>query len=1068
MNDLILSYDAEKNYDKITEKASEMSAENCEQANVAHAVGKAYEKKKFFTQSLPWYIREYELAPTDEVLGTVIGIYLTVGRYDEAQTFLSKAVTDPDGYYFRAALCELSMRTGEPAEKQIEYIEQFLDVQYEESYMICLAALYINEGREKEASRICKKVIRLFINGESAEYAEKLLEEIRSGNGSKYVKENPWKKNSVFKHLCFGDELPHTKDTFSISAEKSHNPPINSESTSDKGVSLSIGKKKNTDSNRANKISPIVEKSMENIIGMNTLRTMMNNILNMLQTEKKRGCFEAIFKNNLIILGPDGSGKTTAAAAACRAFKSMGIIAADEPVVADYDSLLGETAEETHANVENLFTQAENCCILIDNIHEFDDTGAYSGGFQLLDQLVKAYKAAEGRIPFIITGSEEEVNELLNKKKNLRELFNMPRIILDGYSVDELVKIAYKIAEEKGFVLSDDAVTALKLRLEHISSQPDFMYSRDLERLINNAFINQANRISRKRRPSENDYYLIIAEDFGNSEEAETVEELLEQLDKMTGLSQVKAQVRRIVNHMQVQKLQKSFNIAQSDNHGTLHLVFAGNAGTGKTTVARIIGKIYKRLGVLPSGQLIECTRRDLVSQYVGATAPLVQQKIKEAMGGILFIDEAYTLCRDENDTFGKEAIEALLTDIENHRDNLMVILAGYSDEMDKFMNQNQGLRSRIPTNIVFDDYTVEEMIEIFRQNIKKAGKFLDTGLENDVAELIKSESQKKDFGNARGVRNITNAVILNMENRIGETDFSTLSKNDFLVIKKEDLKLTDTKTEQKKTVREYLEELNSLTGLASVKEKVNKIIASVKMNKDREAMGMASNGFGTLHMIFKGNAGTGKTTVARIIGSIYRELGVLKTGQLVECGRSDLVAGYSGQTSLKTKAKIQEALGGVLFIDEAYSLAEDSFGKEAIDTLVADVENYRSELMVIIAGYSDDMDIFLSKNQGLNSRFPNEIIFEDYSVNEMLSIFNGMLASKGLTAENEVFPLIRSLIEHESQRADFGNARGIRNLVQKIMENQNFRLYNESLSGKELTEKDYRIITKTDLPVLN
>ena len=201
---------------------------------------------------------------------------------------------------------------------------------------------------------------------------------------------------------------------------------------------------------------------------------------------------------------------------------------------------------------------------------------------------------------------------------------------------------------------------------------------------------------------------------------------------------------------------------------------------------------------------------------------------------------------------------------------------------MEKFMDQNQGLRSRIPTNIHFDDYSVEEMIEIFRQNIKKAGKILDTGLEKDVAELISSESRKQDFGNARGVRNITNAVILNMENRIGETDFSTLSKNDFIIIKKDDLNLAEEKCGQSKTAQKYLDELYALTGLASVKEKVSRIIATVKTNKDRKAKGMASNGFGTLHMVFKGNAGTGKTTVARIIGSIYRELGVLKTGQLI------------------------------------------------------------------------------------------------------------------------------------------------------------------------------------------
>lgn len=1064
MNDRIFSYNKNKDYDRIAEIAANMVPLDCFFPEEAHIIAKAYEKLNAFSQSLVWYKREYELMPSDEILGAVIGIYLTIRKFDDAKAFLSSAASDRNGFYYRAACCELAFRTGASDAERIECLESFLDIQYEETYMLRLAMLYINSGREKEASRLCKKVIRLFISGSSVDYAEKLLESIKNGNASSFILTNPWTTDSVFKHISFDLNAAPPKDIFIGKApDNSKAAPSSAEKPLEKSASPAVSKEK--EEKPKAKIPMVIRSSMENVIGMDSLRTRLNDILNLIQAGKKRAAFDSVFKNNLVIVGPDGSGKTTAAMAACRALCKLGITDSEEPVIADYYELMGKDDTETHDNITELFRKAENSCILIDNIHEYDHSSAYPKELEILDMLVKAHKAAEGKVPFIITGNESEVNDLLGKKKQLAALFDLPHIVLDGYTVDELTEIAAKIAEDKGFILCDEASAVLKAKLEYLSGQSDFMYSKTLEQIIGNALISQANRISKKRHPSEKDCYVITAEDLGEANDTETVEELLAELDNMTGLKEVKEQVHKLVNHIKFKEIQQSRDIRPADT-GTLHLVFAGNAGTGKTTVARLLGRIYKKLGVLPSGHLVECTRRDLVAQFVGGTAPLVRDKVNEAMGGILFIDEAYTLCKDQYDTYGKEAIDSLLTDIENNRDSFMVILAGYSDDMEKFMDQNQGLRSRIPTKITFEDYTVDEMVRIFTKNISDRGRILDVGLENEVRSLIESQSKKKDFGNARGIRNLTDAVILNMENRVCDMDASSIFKNDLLIIRKQDITSLNKGSEGRKTVLEYLDELNSLTGLASVKEKVSRIVASVKMNKDREALGIGSNGYGTLHMVFKGNAGTGKTTVARIIGNIYRELGVLKTGQLIECGRSDLVAGYSGQTALKTKAKIQEAVGGVLFIDEAYALAGDSYGKEAIDTLVADIENLRSELMVIIAGYSEDMDIFLSQNQGLSSRFPNEIIFEDYSVDEMVSIFKNMISANKLMLDSSAEPIIRQIIGQRASASDFGNARGVRNLTQEIMENQNLRLYKKSISGECLTEQDYRTITKDDILV--
>ena len=203
------------------------------------------------------------------------------------------------------------------------------------------------------------------------------------------------------------------------------------------------------------------------------------------------------------------------------------------------------------------------------------------------------------------------------------------------------------------------------------------------------------------------------------------------------------------------------------------------------------------------------------------------------------------------------------------------------------------------------------------------------------------------------------------------------------------------------------------------------------------------------------------------MLGEIYKALGVLSSGHLVECDRSGLVGQYIGSTAIKVKEKVQEALGGVLFIDEAYALAkggENDFGKEAIDTLVADIENYRKDLMVIIAGYSEDMDVFLRQNQGLSSRFSNEIMFEDYSEDELLSIFKGNLASRGMRMAEELECYARAMIVKYGKASDFGNARGVRNLVDKLSEQRNVRIAGIMKSGRRPTTEELQTVLEEDL----
>ena len=251
--------------------------------------------------------------------------------------------------------------------------------------------------------------------------------------------------------------------------------------------------------------------------------------------------------------------------------------------------------------------------------------------------------------------------------------------------------------------------------------------------------------------------------------------------------------------------------------------------------------------------------------------------------------------------------------------------------------------------------------------------------------------------------------------------------------------------------------ELDSYIGLEAVKQEVRNLINMVTVHQMREKNGLPNTDL-SLHMVFSGNPGTGKTTIARIMARIYHSLGILSKGQLVEVDRSGLVAGYVGQTAIKTSKVIEKAMGGVLFIDEAYALnggSENDFGQEAIDTILKAMEDHRDDLVVIVAGYDDLMEDFIHSNPGLESRFNRFLHFEDYTPDEMMGIF-AMQCKKGCyTLEEDAEERVRAFIQEANDGGiSFGNARGVRNLFEKILVQQANRLAAmESVSREDLME---------------
>ena len=525
----------------------------------------------------------------------------------------------------------------------------------------------------------------------------------------------------------------------------------------------------------------------------------------------------------------------------------------------------------------------------------------------------------------------------------------------------------------------------------------------------------------------------------------ESVEEVLAELDSLVGLEEVKSEVRKIVNLAKVNEARRAQGLKVPPM--TYHMVFTGNPGTGKTTVARIVARAFRALGIAKTGQLVETDRSGLVGRYEGETAVKTNAKIDEAIGGILFVDEAYQLVSGENDDYGKEAIATLLKRMEDDRDRLIVIAAGYTDEMRDFLDANSGLRSRFPRMIEFADYTAPELAAIFRSMAKKnefaLAPDLDAGLDAAIAKL--TAKRDRTFGNARFVRQLFEDATARQATRLAES--GELDAEALKTLALADLSAGERKEDiRAPKIEDVLAELDSLVGLQPVKDEVRRLVATVRANKLRAEKGLENNVTMSYNFVFTGNPGTGKTTVARILGKAFRALGVLERANFVETDRSGLVAKYEGQTAAKTNKLIDSAAGGILFIDEAYQLNQgenDQYGAEAVATLLKRMEDARGSMVVIIAGYKEKMKRFMAINSGLESRFNRTVEFPDYSAKELAEVYRSMAkkAKYRLSDDTErwLLPYISMLTEKRDK--NFGNARWARNLFEKSVERQSLRV---------------------------
>ena len=668
----------------------------------------------------------------------------------------------------------------------------------------------------------------------------------------------------------------------------------------------------------------------------------------------------------------------------------------------------------------------------------------YNGESPELDLLFSRMHDRPTSMPtVIVTGLRREFEDYLADKPEVAAMFEF-RFDLKPFSEKHLCEVTqYLLKKNFKFDITPEALKRLEGHYEWMmrkgggTDNNGLLCELKAQELVVNALLRSGKRVE------EQD---VKGEVFVPRTEAE----IWAELDGFVGLESVKEEIHKIID-----------NVKETQREGGPgarprlydHYIFTGNPGTGKTTIARIFADILGATGVLPKGQYVEVAAKDMISEYIGGTERNVQDYVDRAMGGVLFIDEAYGF-NDQH--FGKAGIDKLVPILENKKGEFVCIAAGYRDDMKEFLKMNTGLPSRFNKQIEFPDYNAKELELIFLSMAKKKGFRLDEEATDKLhIEFENMYNRRGDtFGNAREVRNLLDRAIERRRMRHRTMSEEEITREGKLLTYSD---IAGEGVNKVVDIQEVMKELDELVGLDNVKQSLRDLAATIRREQKLAQSKNRTPNINISHYLFLGNPGTGKTTVARLMGKILHSLGVIASPDVYEVKREDLAGQYVGETAPKTRAVVMKAMGAVLFIDEAYSLNSggmNDYGREVINTLTPILEDYKNKFVCIAAGYTRDMMEFLAQNKGLASRFDEKIYFDDYTPDELYRIFVSMATKKEFLLDDEALVAVKNLLGQAYARRDesFGNARTVRKTLDRAVKNLSSRVaFDETLGEEEL-----------------
>ena len=805
---------------------------------------------------------------------------------------------------------------------------------------------------------------------------------------------------------------------------------------------------------------PLVSQNLlDRLIGLDDVKQQLKTIVDTYTfLRSRKDIAQARVSVNAIIIGETGTGKTALAEILRDYFYQNKIIARPKLTMVDavdYQRFVDKWDD----NIK----KAKDGILFFDNVQKLLPD-KYSNQVNPLDKLFVEMDKWEDNPIVIMSGLPKGLDDFLENNPAVTNRFKYTfRLPSPGYP--ELTDIC-KMSLKTRYGITDftpEADDQLKRFFKYQVKIKDetFGYAHLATKTAEDIFTQFITRGAQATVVEKSDIKGYVPEE-------RSIEDILKDLDNFIGMSEVKSAVREIAYAVQNAVQRQERGLGEQEKM-SMHIILTGNPGTGKTTIARKLGEILAAIGYLDSGHVVEVDRAKMVSPYQGETPKVVDRLCDKAMGGILFVDEAYTLApvssAGDRDNQGAQALEKLMKRMEDDRGKFVVIAAGYRTEMENLFRINPGFRSRFNYFLNIEDYSPDELYQIMLVFAKAKKYIFSPQAEALTKKMIqeKYDSRGKDFANGRTMRSLFDQICKKQAQRLQGADISSMSNEQLMTIEDQDVPYEAPKTVDYK---ECLKALDGLVGLGGVKKEISNLAAFLNLQIKRGE----NNTFQGKHYVFTGNPGTGKTTVARIMTDVFKTLGIVSRGQLVEADRAKLVAGYSGQTAIKTNQLVDEAIGGVLFIDEAYTLKSndsDSFGAEAIDTLLKRLEDDRGKFICIVAGYTDQMHDFIDTNPGLKSRFTQTIHFDDYTPDELTQIFLNLAAGKKFTVDENTKAAIHRQFEQLYLRRDknFGNAREARRIFNEAVEKQSQRLVT-LMNDPNFKEEDMFRLTTADLPM--